>query len=267
MSLIDVCYEQIKDNFWYGLFGDFKLIIDKDTGYFNATKLCSSGGKRFDNWSRLDCSKTLMRYYEQKLATSHVRGLNPVYTIFPNGTNLVDLQICGTYIREELLLNLASWLSNSFYDKCYVIIRDYYTRDFKKLKSDKEQLENHVREIENSMNELKLENIRLKIDMTKPTGNEMKHPQFVLIRKNNEMDLYPYYVLRRQKGSRDSRLSEIEEYFPDYEIVLAFTVKNGVTIYNKLKETGNIKCEGNHFSTQLTEEQLIRLILDIHSGV
>lgn len=40
-SLNDICYEQIKDNFYYGKFGDFKLVIDKDTGCFNATKLCN----------------------------------------------------------------------------------------------------------------------------------------------------------------------------------------------------------------------------------
>jgi hypothetical protein len=46
-SLRDVCFEQIQDQYWYGLYGDFKIIIDKDTGYFNATKLCQDGGKEF----------------------------------------------------------------------------------------------------------------------------------------------------------------------------------------------------------------------------
>lgn len=29
-SLKDICYKQIADNCWFGLFGYFKLIIDKD---------------------------------------------------------------------------------------------------------------------------------------------------------------------------------------------------------------------------------------------
>ena len=36
-ELIETCYEHIKDNFYYGLFGQFKLVIDKNTGCFNAT--------------------------------------------------------------------------------------------------------------------------------------------------------------------------------------------------------------------------------------
>ena len=46
-DLKDVCYRQIKDNFYYGLFGDFQLVVDKNTGCFNATKLCNNGGKKF----------------------------------------------------------------------------------------------------------------------------------------------------------------------------------------------------------------------------
>jgi hypothetical protein len=32
MSLNDICYEYIKDNFYYGKFGDFTLVVDKNTG-------------------------------------------------------------------------------------------------------------------------------------------------------------------------------------------------------------------------------------------
>jgi hypothetical protein len=38
VSLTECIYECIKDAFYYGLFGDFKLVIDKATGYFNATR-------------------------------------------------------------------------------------------------------------------------------------------------------------------------------------------------------------------------------------
>jgi hypothetical protein len=32
LTLCDICFEHIKDTFYYGLFGDFKLVIDKSTG-------------------------------------------------------------------------------------------------------------------------------------------------------------------------------------------------------------------------------------------
>jgi hypothetical protein len=46
--LNDVCYEQISENFYNGIFGDFQLVIDKETGYFNATKLCAVAKKNND---------------------------------------------------------------------------------------------------------------------------------------------------------------------------------------------------------------------------
>jgi hypothetical protein len=65
LSLCDICYEHIIQNFYYGLFGEFKLVIDKATGYFNATKLCNQGGKSFKYWLRLEKSKKLVEYYQK----------------------------------------------------------------------------------------------------------------------------------------------------------------------------------------------------------
>ena len=59
MDLTKCIYENIKDTFYYGLFGDFRLVIDKRTGYFNATKLCVEGGKEFRLW------KVLEKYYQE----------------------------------------------------------------------------------------------------------------------------------------------------------------------------------------------------------
>jgi hypothetical protein len=46
-SLNDVCFERVRDTFYYGMFGEFKLVVDKSTGCFNATKSCVDGGKQF----------------------------------------------------------------------------------------------------------------------------------------------------------------------------------------------------------------------------
>ena len=63
MSLNDICYEYIKDNFYYSKFGDFTLVVDKNTGCFNATKLCKQGNKDFSDWSRLKRVQELIKFY------------------------------------------------------------------------------------------------------------------------------------------------------------------------------------------------------------
>src|SRR5580700_5625756 len=69
-SLNDVCFERIRDTFYYGMFGEFKLVVDKSTGCFNATKMCADGGKQFYNWSRRN---------DYQSRPSHVRGGSDFY--------------------------------------------------------------------------------------------------------------------------------------------------------------------------------------------
>ena len=62
MSLNDICYELIKDSLHYGTFGEFTLVIDKNNGCFNATKLCKQGNKDFCQWKRLDRVQQLIDF-------------------------------------------------------------------------------------------------------------------------------------------------------------------------------------------------------------
>jgi len=130
-DLKQVCYKRIKDSFYYGLFGDFKLVIDKNTGCFNATKLCEATGKRFRDWARLQHSKTLIDFYEIRLQN--------------NDTS--NKYITGQYICKELFLALAIWISVEFYDKCSKIVNDYLIKENPNIKT-----------IEDSMLQLKIEN-------------------------------------------------------------------------------------------------------------
>jgi hypothetical protein len=115
IELSECTYEHIKDTFYYGLFGDFKLVIDKATGCFNATKLCVNGGKK---WSRLEKSKKMVEYYIES------RGLDLAlcYEIKGDNKDLKTQLTTGTYVPKELILDIASWVSIEFYDQVKHII-------------------------------------------------------------------------------------------------------------------------------------------------
>src|SRR3977135_1621893 len=51
--ITDVCFEQIKGDYWYGAYEEFRVILNKNTGFLNATKICSSANKELYNWLRL----------------------------------------------------------------------------------------------------------------------------------------------------------------------------------------------------------------------
>src|SRR3977135_1235830 len=72
--LSELVFEQIEGNFWFAAYGPFRVIMMKDTGYINATKLCSSGGKEYDKWSRLISSHELIQCLEKDLALENTHG-------------------------------------------------------------------------------------------------------------------------------------------------------------------------------------------------
>jgi hypothetical protein len=128
-SLNNICYKQISENFHYGIFGDFHLVIDKDTGCFNATKLCAMSGKDFSDWKRLSRAKRLMSYLQEQPTNV---GKELVYEVRTSNTG-IEKQITGHYVQKELILDIASWLSPEFYFRCNNIVINYFTTDYKGL--------------------------------------------------------------------------------------------------------------------------------------
>jgi hypothetical protein len=129
-SLNDVCFERIRDTFYYGMFGEFKLVVDKKTGCFNATKMCADGGKQFSHWKRLEKSKKLMEYY--KSPPPYVEGGSDFYEVTGDNKDELVAKTTGQYVRKELILDIASWVSVEFYDKCNRIIVDFYVAEYKR---------------------------------------------------------------------------------------------------------------------------------------
>ena len=158
VELSNCIYEHIKDTFYYGLFGDFRLVIDKSTSFFNATKLCDQGGKNLFHWKRLEKSKRMVEYY-QRNCPSDLKG-NFLYEVKGANKDKTDRQFTGTYVPQELILEIASWVSIEFYDKCNKIILNYFVNEFKKMnKSALEEKIKQIEQLEEQMESLSLEHI------------------------------------------------------------------------------------------------------------
>jgi exonuclease VII small subunit len=307
VSLNDICYEQIKDSFHYGLFGDFRLIIDKDTGYFNATKLCKDGGKRFDNWTKLDKSKELIEYYNNNLTPSDVRG----YECYKNNSNMYVLNvqgnkinniISGTYVYKKLLLDIASWISKDFYDKCYDIIEKYYIDEFtREYKDNKNKLQNKIKEIEKivedknnvivslensnkeldntnknlneSINKLNttLSNVKPKIITPPPSNN--KYSTFTIIKLYNDIreEEYNYYITTVCDRDYDIKINNLRNIYPDLSIVLKLIkVPNAKYLLDTVKNNTSEDVDYNKNKFNLKEinvHEYINIIMEIKESI
>ncbi len=175
--LYKVCFNHVKYSFYSGILGDVKVIIDKITGYFNASKLCEQGGKDYKKWISLDRSEILLKYYTNcsnltksneskcmvapesyKIYSLQSRpclegkdySLQPrrkSYEVeFSGNSDELDDQITGTYIPQELILDLASWVSITFYDKCSRLVIESFM--------DHNQLNYQIEEAQKQMAQL-----------------------------------------------------------------------------------------------------------------
>lgn len=66
-SLRDITFECIHNRYHWGKYGDFKVIVDINTGYVNATHLCNltvtktGSQKRFRDWLTITNTKELIK--------------------------------------------------------------------------------------------------------------------------------------------------------------------------------------------------------------
>lgn len=105
--------DHIKDSY-YKVVDNLKLVVDKETGYFNATKMCNQYGKNFFQWARLDGSKDLLQKYKDN-------GGIDTYRIRGGPRNNINRQITGTYIPLKFLENIKEWIKQTDRGFVYVV--------------------------------------------------------------------------------------------------------------------------------------------------
>ena len=124
----EVAFEQISGNYWYGAYGPFRVVMLKDTGYINATKMCTSGGKVYSKWTRLKTSAELIQAFENIQALENRHDTNTLTLrdtddqiwssafkcITTGNQSEEDKLISGTYIHPDLVPSVAGWVSPNF---------------------------------------------------------------------------------------------------------------------------------------------------------
>lgn len=121
-------YIDDSQRFGYGKYLDVEIVIDSNTKYINASKICKQNGKKLSEWLRYDSSKELIESWSNinRGGNSH-----PYYDI--DRTDVVGMQkadqdkILGKYFHEDLLIMIAQWVSKDFAFKVGHIINTYRT--------------------------------------------------------------------------------------------------------------------------------------------
>jgi hypothetical protein len=119
MSNNFIIFEDINQEYAWANYLGIKVMIMKSVGYVNVTKMCNEYSKKdFFHWKENKKSQELLKYYTDKFKTNDI----PVLII--NATE-TGIKYRGTYAHPKLVLNIACWISNDFYDKVSDIITEY----------------------------------------------------------------------------------------------------------------------------------------------
>lgn len=254
MSLNNLCFNHIKDykvkdeihSFYFGKLGEFNLVIDKNTGFFNATKLCKQGNKQYSHWFQLKRTKDLLTCIKNYPGD---RQGNFVYEIKAPNNVEINKEFSGTYVTKELILDIASWISPEFYLKCNDIIIKHFEYEYQKTLSQKDD---KIDELIKTVNQMKIsheekinELLELNYEMNDKLDvaveerapfpeEESKIERFILIKR--EDNYYPYYAIRAQDKNAALALSKQKKICSDVKVILEFkTHPNTKTLYTRIK--------------------------------
>ena len=105
---------------------DSNIFYRMEDNYINATKLCETDNKTFEDWIQLETTKEIIKYIE-------------------SNTLLIELINNENWIHPELAINLAHWVS----PMCGLKMNDFIK---KKLNKEKEIQNEKIELLENSFN-------------------------------------------------------------------------------------------------------------------
>ena len=144
--LSTICVKQIHSDYYAGQYGNFSVVISKENGYINATKLCSDGGKKFYHWNStkmaLEMTEALRQYiYEVAWANDNdtpawaISQYQPIgevsYFMKTLNHSEEDKLVSGTYCHPLLIPHIASWVSPSFALKAASIINYFMAEEWR----------------------------------------------------------------------------------------------------------------------------------------
>ena len=294
-----IAVHNIRDNFYHSQYGTFSVVIDKDNGFINATKLCSDGNKCFRHWNETKQAKELIAALNNHIlsieafgedqrkpwTTSHYCPPGKVSNFIQTANQTdEDKLISGTYCHPLLIPHIACWVCPNFALQVASIINHYFVEEWQN------RLENAVEEMRNMRHALEdIEQHHLALQCTvdesntkiqikdevinsleENIDNEIRDKEtwasthsFTLLRINDPNSIcMPYYGIRCQRRSMSRTINKLRRKHPNAEVLFQqMKIPNAVNLFSRLKVHKAIKAQRNYFlSLQNDEKELITLI-------
>ena len=226
-----IIFEDINEKFGYGEYLGFKVIIMKENGYINASKMLKDISheigkeKKMNKWRKLEQTPDLIKAVENTLnehSGAEERNSSSAFSIVKGGVQN-EQYLQGTYVHQDLIVHIASWASPIIAIKVSKIVNEIVINQYKRI-------------IRKQKKELKKRDKLLDV-----------MDEIIYIHKtNNDNEYWISRVNKRNRGRVIKKLEDEKKFEKVAEIVLA---KNSVAVSNHiisfLKINDKVKSKGN----------------------
>jgi hypothetical protein len=290
-----ITFQSVDNEYEWGTYFDFRVLIMTQNGYINATKMCQDEGKRFKDWLKNKSSIELIN----KLAFRLALKITDILIMVKDGDN----EYRGTYVHRKLITHFASWISADTALKVSDIVEEYIKREQKKI-IDEQAIENMslkeiMKKLLNNSEKSREENAELKLSVSNLTDeisklsldNQITHEKLDIAQDTlnivvedrvikpedkgmtntviiYEYELNKFRIFRVQKRSANKYVKRYLSMNPNAVKFAEIDYNpNSVNYFIRFKEQlrGNIKWYYNRFELlNITKDQLKEFIIKIN---
>jgi hypothetical protein len=184
----------------------YQLEYRKEDSYINITNLCKAGGKKFNDWNRLDKTN---RFLEVLSVTTGIPTVNLLKK--EQGKNGER----HTWSHPQVAINIAQWISPEF-----DVLVSKWTYEFM-LKSKVDIRDDNIKELEKKIESLDTLDKENKLLKTK-----------IKLLESKVLQKQPREVYENSKNVIYIVTTEYKETLSHYKIGKAFDLQNRLSVYN-----------------------------------
>ncbi len=148
-------------------YNDISVIIDKETGYYNASKICRANKKQFSKWLENKRTQELLNKLSARLQLEVERVENSLpfnSALIYHLTDQIAPQFMGIYIHKKLVNELCMWCNIEYalkideiadlIDDQNKLLNQTLEDTISKLRSDLEEKESLIQDLTTPINKL-----------------------------------------------------------------------------------------------------------------
>jgi hypothetical protein len=206
-NINQIIFENINNEYSYGMYSNFIVIIHTESGYINITKLCklkynNLEDKNLCHWLENKENKDLIKYINENKLHKNSK-FEATFLKKAGGKNETLALVSGTYAHPLIVPQVAQWISVKFALMVSEIINQHLVDEYL-LKLDEKDGEIESLNVTIKRMEKKLDTVTNELKLTRnelgDANSELKEIKYELYDANDNIEALADELLKKDKS-------------------------------------------------------------------